>query len=684
MEFPVARHDDTAGFTAHGRWFDDPYAWMEDLEGAEAKEWIEAQEAITRGVLGAVPGRDLLRMAVTAAVRYERRSAPILAGGREFQWFADAEDDKLKLLMRRAADAPLDVVLDPNEWAANEALVFAVPSPDGSMVAFGKAVGSGHGALVRVLSVDTGQLLADMPRGTDHGSVAWRPDSSGFFYSACPEVGEVPAGEESHWNAIYEHRIGAEAPAKRVFGDVREKSYWYTVKVSECGRFAVLSKWDYVHANVVCLLRLADGELVPVAPEMQALNQVQVVGEQLLIHTDLDAPRGRLCAAELSAPTEWRTLIPESSDTLQTVAGVGGRLYAVYSRAASHRVSIHSVNGTYLREMELPALGSVNRNTGDGVVSGVTGGWGGAEVWVSFESYVQPPSIYRYDFSADRLEPYFVPDAGLDATKYLTEQAWYESADGTKVSMFVVHRSGAARDGNQPVRLSGYGGFNISMEPRFTAVNAAWLQAGGVLAFANVRGGGEYGRGWHEAALKTRRQAAFDDYIAAARWLVSAGYTTPDRLVSRGNSNGGLLVAVTALQAPDAFGAVFCRAPTLDMLQFPKFSHLSSAVVEYGSPDDPAEGPFLASYSPYQNVVAGRRYPVMALVCAMNDRNAPPYDPPKMVARLQAEATDGGPFLLLPLRDSGHGGGTTLSALIEQDVDELSFCCWAVGVEPGR
>jgi prolyl oligopeptidase len=303
-------------------------------------------------------------------------------------------------------------------------------------------------------------------------------------------------------------------------------------------------------------------------------------------------------------------------------------------------------------------------------------------VWVSFTSFVQPPSVYRYDYAADLLTPYHVPDVGLDVSAYVTDQVWYESLDGTRVSMFIIHRKDLPRDGRQPVRLSGYGGFNISNEPRFTALNAAWLKLGGVLAFANVRGGGEYGRDWHDAALKTRRQNAFDDYIAAARWLVSAGYTTPSRLASRGNSNGGLLVAVTAMQAPDAFGAVYCRAPILDMLRFPKFSFLSSATVEYGSPDDPTEGAYLASYSPYHNVRSDRRYPAMTFVSALNDRQAPPYDPPKMVARLQAEATRGGPYLLLPLRASGHGGATTLTALIEQDVDELSFYCWALDVVP--
>lgn len=679
LDVPATRRDPDSDYTLHGMRFDDPYAWLEQLDDAETQAWIAAQEAATQAVLRAVPGRDWLRAALARSARYTRLSPPIRTGshGREFFWQAEPNDDKLKLMLRRSKGAPLAALLDPNTWPSEQALVFAVPSPDGTLVAFGRAVGSTHGAVIHILDVETGQLLPDRPRGTSHELPAWRPDGLGFFYAACPEPGEAPAGDEANWNAIYEHRVGSSAPARRIFGDDHVKEYWCSVKVSECGRFAVLYKWDFVHANVVYLLRLTDDVLVPVAPDMRSLNQVQVIGDSLLIHTDLDAPRGRTCVAPLAAPTEWRTIIPESSDTLQTVAGVGGRIYAVYSRAASHRVRIYAEDGAYLRDMQLPALGSVNRNEGEGVISGIQGGWSSDEVWVNFQSYVQPPSLYRYDYAADCLSPYHVPDVGLDTSAYETNQVWYQSLDGTPVSMFIVHRKDLPRDGHQPVRLSGYGGFNISVEPRFTALQATWLKLGGVLAFANVRGGGEYGRAWHEAAVKTRRQNAFDDYIAAARWLVAAGYTTPPKLGSRGNSNGGLLVAVAALQAPDAFGAVFCRAPILDMLRI-----RSAASVEFGSPDDPVEGAYLAGYSPYHNVRADRQYPTMMFVSALNDRIAPPHDPLKMVARLQAAGAQGGPYLLLPLRASGHGGGVTLTALIEQDVDELSFYCWALDVTP--
>lgn len=678
LPLPATRADPEHGYWLHGQWRSDPYAWMEQLDSAETREWIAEQEAATRAALDAVPARDSLRAALARSTRYARQSPPIRTNiaGRVFFWQASATDDKPRLMLQGSADATPETVLDPNQWPGNTALVFAMPSPDGALVAFGRSVGNAHDAEIHVLDVASGQILPDRPYGTAHETPAWRPDSSGFFYAAYPAPGDTP-----NMHGIYEHRVGAAEPARRVFG-AENIDYWCAVRVSECGRFAVLYTWDFVHANTVFLLRLADDALTAVAPEMRAVNQVQVIGDALLIHTDRDAPRGRACIAPLAAPTAWETIIHEGADTLQTVTGVGGRLYAVYSRAASHRVQVFSVRGEPLREIELPALGAVNSNTGEGVVSGIGGGWAGDNVWLNFQSFVQAPSLYRYDYATDRLAPFFVPDVGLDASEYTTRQVWYESRDGTPVSMFLVHHRDLTPNGELPVRLSGYGGFNISVEPRFTAVQAAWLRMGSVLAFPNIRGGGEYGRAWHAAATKTQRQNAFDDFVAAARWLVAAGYTTPARLVARGNSNGGLLVAVAALQAPDAFGAVLSRAGMFNMLRFHLFGNQSGAVVEFGSPDDPVEGAYLAGYSPYHNVRAGRAYPIMLFVSALNDRIAPPYDPLKMVARLQAEATEGGPFLLLPLRDSGHGGGTTLSALIEQDTDELCFYCWALGIEP--
>ena len=304
-------------------------------------------------------------------------------------------------------------MLDPGTWPDDETLVFAVPSSDGALVAYGVAVGSTHNAAIRIRDVATGRDLPDRPRGANHASVAWLPDGSGFLYVATPDPSEAPPGEQEYWEAIYEHRIGSSEPARRVFGSDDVKEYWCSVETSECGRFAVLYLWDFVHANTVHLLRLADGAIIPVAPAMRSLNRVQVIDDLLLIHTDALAPRGRVCVAPLDAPQDWRTLIDEGSDILQSVTGIGGRLYAVHSVGAAHHVRVYDTAGQLLREIALPALGSVNSNFGDGTVSGVRGSWTGRDVWLNFESFVQPPSVYRYDYPADELRPYCVPDVGL-------------------------------------------------------------------------------------------------------------------------------------------------------------------------------------------------------------------------------------------------------------------------------
>ena len=317
-----------------------------------------------RHALGAGRGvgtRLALRSAVASSARYDRLSRPIRTDppGREFLWQADASDDKLKLMMRRERGAPLEPVLDPNMWAPEEALVFAEPSPDGALVAFAKAFGSTHGGRIHLLEVETGELLPDRPRGTFHLWGTWAGDQTPPGSSMRRPPSQVRCQLTRRRAGFYEHRIGSTKPARRVFGDDHMKEHWCSVEVSECGRFAVLYKWRFVHANAVYLLRLADHALIAVAPELQSVNHVQVIGDSLLIQTDLDAPRGRACIAPLTAPTEWRTLIPETSDALQTITGVGGRIYAVYSHTAAHRVRIHAEDGTYLRELELPALGSV-------------------------------------------------------------------------------------------------------------------------------------------------------------------------------------------------------------------------------------------------------------------------------------------------------------------------------------
>lgn len=649
---------------------EDPYRRLEALQNPETLAFIEAQEQRTRALLDGMPGRAGWRAMLERKARQGREEA--LGGG--FFLRTEAGGEREVLMARPCPGADPVVLLDPHTWDGTASLVFAVPSPAGTHVALGRAERGGHEARIQLLDVAARRVLRGGPRGRDQSHVAWLPDGSGFYYSACPEAGD----DADHWTAVYLYTLDRKE-GRRVFGEDYIREYWCSAEVSECGRFAIFYRHDFVHACDVFLQPIGDAELVPVATGMRSLSRVQVLDEHLLIRTDLEAPRGRCCLAPLSAPAEWRTILPEGEQVLQTVTGVGGRLYAVWSRGQHHGVTVHDREGTCLREVALPSLGTVNHHDGSGVVSGISGTWRGDDVRVRFRSPLQPEGIYGYDYGADQLVPEQVPDPGFTAEMYVMEQVHYASPDGTQVPLLLVRHRDAPRDGRRPVRLTGYGGFGIPFEPKWTPLLATWLESGGMLAFAGIRGGGEYGKAWHDAARGRHRQRALDDYIAAARWLVTAGWTEPARIVSRGNSHGGMLVAAAAMQAPDAFGAVVSRAPLLDMLQFPRFGSLAAATVEYGSPDDPADAAALAAYSPYHNVRADAAYPAMLFIAALEDRIAPPYDPLKMVARLQAEMSRGGPYLLLPLWAAGHYGGATTSAAVEHDLDELCFTLWAVG-----
>ncbi len=651
---------------------EDPYRWLEDLESPRTQAFIADHERLTRQVLNGVPGRDEWRALLESKIHREQVQS--LGGG--FHLEQEAGCDRPTLTLHPPGDEPRQL-LTPDDWETGASLAFAAPSPTGAYVALGWSERGSDSARIQVLEVATGRLLDRRPIGRHHSHVAWLSDGSGFYYSACPETGE----DADHWKSFYRYRLDAPDEAGRclrVFGDDRVKEYWCAAEVSECGRYALFYKYDFVHACDVYLQRIGDDVLTPVATEMRSLSRVQVIGEQLLIWTDLEAPRGRCCVAPLTAPAEWRTLIPEAENVLQSVTGIGGRIYAVGSRAGCHEVTVHSLDGQFLREVRLPSLGTVNHHDGNGVVNGLTGTWAGGQVRVSFESILVPPATYRYNYDTDQLTPERAPEVSFPASEYVAEQVQYPSTDGVSVPMLLVRHRDAQPDGNQRVRLTGYGGFGIPFESRWNPATAAWLETGGMLAFAGIRGGGEYGKAWHDAARGRNRQHAFDDYIAAARWLVSAGWTEPNRIVSRGNSNGGLMVTVTAMQAPEAFGAVIARAALLNMLEFPRFGFLASATVEYGSPDDPEDAACLAAYSPYHNVRSDQAYPAMLFIAPLNDGISPPYDPLKMTVRLEEEAPQGGPYMLLPLRETGHDGGSTASALVEQNLDELCFCHWAL------
>ncbi|MCP4229378.1 MAG: S9 family peptidase [bacterium] len=525
------------------------------------------------------------------------------------------------------------------------------------------------------MDVDTGEILPDTLRGQKQIYASWLPDNEGFYYYAKPLPGEVPLGEEKYWTAAYYHKLGTDAEEDiKVFYHDEVKEYFHYATVSEDGKYAVYYRATF-NSNEVFFKEIgSDGPLTSLATGFDAEYRVDIIDDSIYIVTDSEAPMFKTFVTDIGKPERehWREFIPEDNNArLNYLVPVAGRLYAVYEEKAHTVIRVFDGDGGYLRDVALPILGNAT----------VSGLWSKTEVWVNFTSFTYPHTYFRYDFDDDILMEYWRYPIEVDVDSFTAEQVWYDSKDGTPVSMFLIHRKDLKRNGNNPVLLTGYGGFNNSITPYFSGLNVAWLEAGGMIAKPNLRGGGEYGREWHEAGMREKKQNVFDDFIAAAEWLIADGYTCPGKLAIRGGSNGGLLVGAVTVQRPELFAVVSCTVPLLDMIRFHKFDFANVWTEEYGSPDDPDDFKYIYKYSPYHNVVDGADYPAMMITASENDARVNPLHARKMIARMQESDPDGEPILYRIQRDSGHGYGTTLSALIEQYAEEYAFLMYRLGME---
>lgn len=660
----------------HGTAVTDAYQWLETSEDAAVVAWTESQEALTHSVVGDLPQRAYITQRLNALWRYddESRPFPVVEGERLFFWQKRHDAEKRIFYTRAHKEAEPEMLLNPNEWAEVETLAGIAPSRDGKLLAFGTARGGDENPVVRVMDVETGELLPDTLRGWKQYVSSWLPDRSGFFYTAKPLAGEVPAGEEEYWHAVYFHRLGTPPEEDRkVFGHDSVKEYFHGAYVTEDGRYEVYIRSRF-SKNEVYFKRTGVAEaLTPLATGFDAQYDVTFIGDTILIRTDANASRYEAFVTTADAPERehWRSFISaHESDTLAGLSAIAGHIYATYQHNAHTLVKIYSLAGEYLRDLPFPTIGS----------GGVSGYWSKDEVWVNFSSFTYPPTVFTYDFDADALAVYKEFPVAVDVENYTSEQVWYESKDGTPVSMFLIQRTDLVRNGENPVLLTGYGGFNLSRTPGFVSTYVIWLECGGAIAIPNLRGGGEYGRAWHEAGMLARKQNVFDDFIAAAEWLIEKEYTRPERLAISGGSNGGLLVGAATVQRPELFQVVNCAVPLLDMLRYHKFGLANIWTEEYGSADEPDQFPYLYAYSPYHNVVDGTHYPAMLITAGENDARVDPMHARKMVARLQAASASDEPILLLVRKESGHGGGTTISTQIEQTTDVWAFLMDKLGM----
>ena len=693
LAYPVARRGDTVD-TYHGVQVADPYRWLEDPDSPETKTWVEAENKVTFGFLGAIPERDRIRDRLTSIWNHERYGTPAKHGRRYFYSKNDGLQNQDVLYWTPSLEGKAEprVLLDPNKLSAEGTVALAglSISEDARLLAYGLQSAGSDWTEWKVREVATGKDLSDHVLWSKFSEAAWTHDSKGFFYSryAEPKKGEALTNTNEN-QKLYYHRIGTpQADDVLVYERPDQPKWGFSPVVSEDGRYVVVSVWKGTGPKNLLLYqdltRNKPGQKVGNASGKEAMNTLigefdaafNFVGNQGPVFwfvTDLDAPRSRLISIDTRKPAKesWVELIPQGPDALQGVSMVGNRFFVEYLKDAHSRVAVHDLKGKHLGDVELPGLGSAG---------GFKGKKNHTETFYGYTSYATPTTVYRYDIKAGKSTVLRAPKVDFDGSDYETQQVFFQSKDGTKVPMFLTHKKGLARDGQAPTLLYGYGGFNVSMTPAFAQTWAVWLEMGGVLAVANLRGGAEYGEDWHLAGTKLKKQNVFDDFIAAAEWLIANKVTSSKRLAIQGGSNGGLLVGAAMTQRPELFGAALPAVGVMDMLRFQKFTIGWAWVDDYGSSDDPAEFKAIRAYSPLHNLKPGTSYPPTLVTTADHDDRVVPGHSFKFAAALQAAHKGPNPVLIRIQTQAGHGAGKPTKMKIEEAADVYTFLVKVLGM----
>jgi prolyl oligopeptidase len=675
--YPDSRSTDVVEIL-HGETIADPYRWLEDGDAPETREWTERQNALTESYLAAVPAREQIRRRLDELLSIGVLGTPTPVRNRYFYVRREGRQNQPILYWRDGLHATDRVAVDPNSLnpAGTTALDWYYPSEDGRLLAYGLSENGSEESVLHVLELESGRQLPDLIPRMRAASLAWLTDGSAFYYSRYPTPGTVPEDESQYHRAIYYHRLGTDPAADPLVYQPAQKEYWPGVSLSPDGRWLLIEVARTFDETDLYLRDLvSDGPLVSVVENLPASFEGEIAHGRLFIRTNLDAPTYRVYLADPEHPDRaaWREIVaPRADAVLEGVTVAGGRLGLTYLERASSRLRTVDLEGRLVQEVPLPALGSL---------FGVEAEWDGEELFYGFSSYTVPPSVYRIDLSTGSSTLWKRVDAEVDPDKYEVRQVSYASKDGTSISMFLVHPTGMSRNGDNPTYLTGYGGFNISMTPSFSRSLLLWLEHGGVVAIPNIRGGGEYGEGWHQAGILASKQSSFDDFIGAAEWLIAQGYTRPERLAAAGGSNGGLLVGAALTQRPDLFRAVLVQVPLLDMLRYHRFLIARLWIPEYGSADDPTQFHWLRQYSPYHHVRKGVAYPAVLLATAESDTRVDPMHARKMAARLQAATSADRPILLRLESRAGHGAGKPLSKVVDELSDSWTFVFSELGVE---
>ncbi|HYN82364.1 MAG TPA: prolyl oligopeptidase family serine peptidase [Gemmatimonadaceae bacterium] len=705
----------------HGVKVADHYRGLEDPDSPQTKAWVQAQNAVTFGYLGAIPERVAIRNRLTQMWNYPRFDAPYKSGGRYFQ-FQNTGLQNQPVLFVRNGNGPWRVLLDPNTLSADGtvALNASEPSPDGNFVAYATTVSGSDWQEIRIRNVEARRDLPEQLKWVKFSGISWTRDNKGFFYERYdePKTGNTLTNVNKG-HKVYYHRINKPQTSDELVYEQRDQPDWlFDTQVTEDGKFAIITVYQGTDQRTrLYYLFLGDNGKKPNlnVPIVRFIDRFEAeyqfignMGDVFLVRTDRTAPKGRVVSIDINnpQPNRWLTVIGEGKDALTDAKVIGNRLVVSYLQNARSSVRFYGmptdrdlrdlrrpptgdprggisrapmperldttrrdmarggVGYPFIRELDLPGIGTVTQ---------ITGKPEDDEMFYQFTSYLSPRAVYRVDVDRGRSEPYTTPKLPVDLSRFETKQVFYTSKDGTRVPMFITAKKGTALDGSNPTILYGYGGFNIAETPTFSSANLVWLEMGGIYAVANLRGGGEYGKEWHEAGMLAKKQNVFDDFIAAAEYLIREKYTSTPKLAISGGSNGGLLVGAVLNQRPDLFSAALPAAGVMDMLRFHKFTIGWAWVSDYGSPDEPKQFEVLRAYSPVHNIKPGTRYPAVLITAADHDDRVVPGHSFKYAAALQDAQAGPAPILIRIETKAGHGAGKPVNKLIEEAADKFAF-----------